>query len=220
MTPQTWTDNPLENYDPTEGFQATERSLLLAQPSDSRRVDRGDIGVFCGDGEPEPSNARKVDCQNIGVLRSDGDSPREGGHHKPRPHREENPRFLRHHRRISIHSNSSYESIPFFIFCLNSSDTILVAQLLQAFSPLVLSDSGTQNRIIDRSYVGPIFTVLVPIVLQRVKKIVKRPKSNSPCLASSFDYSSSSSSSLILISTTIALCKHSTEHRNRPSSPT
>ena len=69
-----------------------------------------------------------------------------------------------------------------------------------------LSDSlRTQNRIINRSYVGPIFTVPVPIVLQRVKKVVKRPKSNSPCQASSLDHSSSLSSSLILISTSIAL---------------
>ena len=92
------------------------------------------------------------------------------------------------------------KSVTSFFFCLNSSDTPLVAQLLQTFF-------GWLNRIIDRSYVGPLFTVLVPIVLQRVKKVVKCPKSNSPCLASSLDHSSSSSSSLILISTTIALCQ-------------
>ena len=80
MTSQTWTVYPLVNCDPTEGLQATVRSLLLAQPSDARRVDSGDIGVFRGDGEPEPSNARKVDRRNIGVLCGDGDSPREGGH--------------------------------------------------------------------------------------------------------------------------------------------
>ena len=80
MTPQTWSVYPLMNCDPTEGLQATVRSLLLAQPSDARRVDSGDIEVFRGDGEPEPSNARKVDRRNIGVLRGDGDSPREGGH--------------------------------------------------------------------------------------------------------------------------------------------
>ena len=120
--------------------------------------------------------------------------------------------FLGHHGRISIHSNSPYESVTSFIFCLNSSGHSCCSAPSNFFR---LTESHHRPKLRRSS-----FAVLAPIVLQMVKKVIERPKSNSPCLASSFDQSSSSSSSLILISTTIALCKYSTEHQNRPSSPT